>query len=398
MPDVIKYQNSQGTLRLGGGLTTTQVSALNAGKDRAFQQLDLAAALSVSGNTLKVTNLTGHKLISGYPEGRRMWLNVRWYDGSNQLLREDGAYGVIGSVNGTAVKSIIDLADPNSKIYEAHYGLTQEWAATLLSLGYPASLPLGFDRVSGAVDYTLGALAAQAPGTSHETFHFVLNNTVISDNRIPPYGMAYNDAKTRNALPVPATQYGSPSAGGAFNYWDAVTLNPPPGAAYGDIQLMYQPTSWEYVQFLYRANDGTDPFLAAEGANLLSAWLATGMAEPHVMAHATWGTAPAPTCAALGTPGPLSAVAAKKAITLTWAASSTAPSGGYRISYVQAGKLQLRASVGPAVLTYKDIGLTSRVTYTYVVTAWADCNGNGVFDVGVDRESPVSNQASARAG
>jgi len=39
-----------------------------------------------------------------------------------------------------------------------------------------------------------------------------------------------------------------------------------------------------------------------------------------------------------------------------------------------------------------------RAAYTYVVTAWADCNGNGVFDAGVDRESPVSSQASARAG
>ena len=38
------------------------------------------------------------------------------------------------------------------------------------------------------------------------------------------------------------------------------------------------------------------------------------------------------------------------------------------------------------------------MTYTYVVTAWADCNANGVFDVGVDRESVVSNQAAAKAG
>ena len=37
--------------------------------------------------------------------------------------------------------------------------------------------------------------------------------------------------------------------------------------------------------------------------------------------------------------------------------------------HVQAGKLQLRVGVGPAVLAYKDSGLTSRVTYTCVVTA-----------------------------
>ena len=398
MPDVIQYQNSQGTLRLGGGLTTTQISALNAGKDRALQQLDLAASLAVTGNTLKVTNLTGHKLISGYPEGRRMWLNVRWYDASDTLLREDGKYGIVATVNGTPVKSILNLDDPNTKIYQAMYGLTQEWAAKLEAIGYPATLPLGFDRGTGAVNYTLGALAAQAPGTSHETFHFVLNDTVVKDNRIPPYGMAYDDAKTRSTLPVPATQYGSPTAGGTFNYWDAVMLNPPVGAVYAEVRLLYQPTSWEYVQFLYRANDGSDPFLASEGVNLLNAWLATGMAEPHVMATTTWGTAPAPACTAPGTPGTLTAVPAKKSITLTWTASSPAPGGGYRVYYVQAGKLQLRASVGAAVQTYKDTGLTSRVSYTYVVTAWSDCNGNGLFDAGVDVESAVSNQATAKAG
>jgi hypothetical protein len=397
MPDAILYQNTQNTLRLGGGLTTVQIDAITAGKDRARQQLNLAASLSVSGNTLRVTNLTGHKLISGYPEGRRMWLNVKWYNASNALLREDGAYGVVASVNGTPVKSLVNLADSNTKVYEAHYGMTQEWANQLLGLGYPASLPLNFDRVTGAVDYTLGQLAAQAPGTNHETFHFVLNNTVAKDNRIPPYGMTYEEARKRNALPVPATQYGSPSGTAAYNYWDEIALSPPAGAAYATISLMYQPTSWEYIQFLYLANNGQNAFLANEGVNLLNAWLNTGMAEPHVMATATWGNAPPPPCGTPGTPQTLTATAGKKSITLNWKAGSPVPAGGYRIYYNQSGKLQFRAGVGPVTLTYKDSGLTSRVTYTYVVTAWNDCNGNGVFDAGVDTESAVSNSASATA-
>jgi hypothetical protein len=404
MPDVILYQNSQNTLRLGGGLTQVQIDALNAGKSRAQQQLNLAASLSVSGNTLKVTNLTGHKLISGYPEGRRMWLNVKWYDGSNTLLREDGTYGPMTvSINGvpTQVKTILDLDDPNTKIYEAHYGMTQEWANQLLALPKPASLPLSFNRITGAVDYTLGDLAAQAPGTYHETFHFVLNNTVAKDNRIPPYGFSYDTARERNALPVPADQYGNPGAGGTYNYWDEIALSPPAGAVYAEIKLLYQPTSWEYVQFLYLANNGQNAFLAQEGVNLLNAWLNTGMAEPHIMASTTWGSAPpppTPPCGTPGTPGNLTAKSGKKSITLTWGASSPVTTGGYRIYYDQSGKLQFRAGVGPGTLTYKDTGLTSRVTYTYVVTAWNDCNGNGVFDVGVDIESPVSNSASATAG
>jgi len=397
MPDVILYQNAQNTLRLGGGLNTTQIDAIKAGKDRAAQQVQLAASLSVNGNILKVTNLTGHKLISGYPEGRRMWLNIKWYDASNVLLREDGKYDVVASVNGIPVKSIVNLNDPNTKIYEAHYGMTQEWANQLLSLGYSADMALSYDRVTGAVNYTLGQLAAQTPGTDHETFHFVLNNTVAKDNRIPPYGMTYDEARKRNALPVPASQYGSPAAGGTYNYWDDVALNPPTGAAYATIKMMYQPTSWEYVQFLYKANNGQNAFLANEGVNLLTAWLNTGMAEPMVMTSASWGTPPAPACTTPGTPLTLTATAARRAVTLTWMAGTPAPNGGYRIYYNQSGRLQFRAGVSATTLTYRDSGLTSRMTYTYVVTAWQDCNGNGVFDAGIDIESLVSNSATATA-
>jgi len=224
---------------------------------------------------------------------------------------------------------------------------------------------------------------------------------VVKDNRIPPYGMSYEEARKRNALPVPADQYGNPAPTEKYNHWDEIVLNPPGDAAYADIKLLYQPTSWEYVQFLYLANDGSNAFLAKEGVNLLETWLNTGMAEPHVMASATWasagGTTPEPPCKTPGQPQNLIAKAGKKSVTLTWAFGSPTPMSGYRIYYLQSGKLQYRAGVGPTVTTYKDSGLTSRMTYTYLVTAWNDCNGNGVFDVGIDTESAVSTQASATA-
>ena len=108
------------------------------------------------------------------------------------------------------------------------------------------------------------------------------------DNRILPYGFNREEARKRNALPTPADQYGNPAANGVYNYWDSVGLNPPTGATRADIRLLYQPTSWEYIQFLYLANAGQNAFLAQEGSNLLNAWLNTGMAEPHVMAATTW--------------------------------------------------------------------------------------------------------------
>jgi hypothetical protein len=250
IPDAILYQEAVGTLRLGSGLTTVQVDALNAGKDRARQQLDLAASLEVQGNKLKVTNLTGHKLISGYPEGRRMWLNIKWYDKNGALLREDGEYGSLSvDINGTTtqVDTILNLYDPNTKIYEAHYGMSQEWAKSLSDLGYDPNMPLSFDRLTmtGVPDLTLGELAAQPAGSYAETFHFVLNDKVVKDNRIPPYGFNYEEARKRNALPVPATQYGGGS-GGTYNYWDEVSLNPPSGADHAVIPWRQLPGTLQH--------------------------------------------------------------------------------------------------------------------------------------------------------
>jgi hypothetical protein len=324
-----------------------------------------------------------------------MWVNIQWYSSTGSLLREDGAYGDLPvKLDGQTrtVRTLLDLSGSNTRVYETHMAMTQEWAAQLLGLHDPG-LPLSFNRETGAISLTLGQLAAQDPGTYAETFHFVLNNHVAKDNRIPPYGFSYDEAKVRNALPVPASQYGSPGPGGTYNYWDELALNPPTGASYARIRLLYQPTSWEYIQFLYQANTRSNTFLANEGVNLLNTWLNTAMAEPYVMAEAAWGTPPDPTCQVPGAPQNLTAASGKRSITLTWAAGTPAPQGGYRLYYDQSGKLFFITGVGPNVTTYKDSGLSRGAYYCYVARAWNDCNGNGTFDPGVDYESPDSVKA-----
>jgi hypothetical protein len=202
-------------------------------------------------------------------------------------------------------KSIVDLDNPKLKVYEVHPAMTKEWADVLLSVGYPNSMPLSFDRLTGLPDYTLGQLAAlpaSQPGaiSFHETFHFALNNHVAFDNRIPPYQMSYDEAQKRNSLPVPASQYGG-APGGVYQHWDEFDISgiAPGGAVSADLTLYYQGTSWEYVQFLNNAVSNTatgagapnavTPFLADEGKNYLDAWVNTGMVPPYVMATATWG-------------------------------------------------------------------------------------------------------------
>lgn len=394
MPLAIQYLDGQGKLRLGGGMTAPQTNAMLDGALRAKEQLNLAATLSLSGNgnSVKIVNHTGHKLISGYPEGRRMWLRIEWFDGNGDSLLVDGEYGPLdlqmdldGDGQNDTVDTILDLEGANTKIYEAHMGMTQGWAAQLVSLGYPAGLALGYDRVSGAPDFTLGDLAAAAPGTVHETFHFVLNNTVIKDNRIPPYGMSYDVASVRNALPVPASQYGG---GPIYNYYDEVGLNPPSGAQSAIIELLYQPTSWEYIQFLYLANQGTNAFLGDEGVNMLDAWLNAGepvsagepderMAKPYVMASTTWGTPPG-ACDA-PTPSLTSATPGDKHVTVTWQEIPADPIAidGYRLYYDQAGKAQLVVDQPWPAGSYTDTDLTNGQEYCYKATSYtATCESD----------------------
>ena len=296
MPQVMQYMDTAGTLLLGGALSSAETTGMNDGILRAQANLENAASLSVTGNTLRIVNLTGHKLISGYPEGRRMWLNIVWKGSGGVLIREDGAYGPLalsydidGNPGNDTVDTLLDLDDTNTKVYEAHGAITQEWAAKLIAVssGY-ATVPVAYDRITGAVTATVADISALTPGDYHETFHFVLNNKVVKDNRIPPWGMAYNESLERSILPVPATQYGNPGPGDTFDYFDDFVLNPPTDAVTADISLMYQPTSWEYIQFLDHANNGSVAFLANEGANILDAWLNTGMAVPYMMASTTW--------------------------------------------------------------------------------------------------------------
>jgi hypothetical protein len=301
-PDAIVYLEAQNRLVGGNGLDYAQQQGLQEGKLRAKENLRDAAALVVTANDVTVFNLTGHKLTSGYAEGRRMWLNVKWFNSSDVLIREDGHYGKLSVVlhgHATDVETILDAASPYTRIYQARYGISQDWAAKLIALGRPANLPIEFDHVSGAASLTLGQLAAQSPGSSAHTFHLALNNTLLSDNRIPPYEMDRDSAFERNAQPVPATQYGNPASGGYYDNWDKFALTPPAGAARARIRLMYQPTSWEYIQFLMLANDGSVPFLASVGDDVLEAWQQTGMATPYVMCEANWGSsAPVVYCTA----------------------------------------------------------------------------------------------------
>ena len=83
-------------LDLSSELTATRNWALNLLQNESATVRGDGSPDSVAeGDSLcpvevRVTNLTGHKLPTGYPEGRRMWLNVQARDGDDVLIWESG--------------------------------------------------------------------------------------------------------------------------------------------------------------------------------------------------------------------------------------------------------------------------------------------------------------------
>ena len=217
-------------------------AAIAAGINRANYLLSGAATLSVgdAGSQLKVTvtNNCGHKLPTGYPEGRRIWINVKFFDESTNLVSESGAYD-----DATGVLT----HDAQAKVYEVHPGIETNLANAL----------------------------GLSPGPS---FHFVLNNKVYSDNRIPPRG--FNNANFSSFGGAPVNY-----AYADGQYWDDTLYAIPANATRAEVRLYYQSTSKEFVEFLRDEN-----VTNSKGQEMYNLWTANNKCPPTLMGVATWLT------------------------------------------------------------------------------------------------------------
>ncbi|MHC4324591.1 MAG: hypothetical protein ACYSUX_09990, partial [Planctomycetota bacterium] len=219
--------------------------ALDLGKRRAAELLQEAASLDISFSrsgyaTLKITNKTGHKLPSGYEEGRRMWVNAVFLDYSGKVLKEIGKYAEKDDVIfGESIKAPTLIDPENTRVYEILFGISE----------------------AQAEKYNV------KPGKS---FHSVLNDTIIKDNRIPPEGFSNAAFKAHLSQPVGATY-----ADG--QYWDQIELALPEGCRKVAVKLIYESISWEYLKFLAEENK-TDDW----GRKIYDAWTKTGMCPPTV--------------------------------------------------------------------------------------------------------------------
>jgi hypothetical protein len=215
-------------------------AAIDSGMSRATKMLQLAATMSVEAVfdsvTVTITNETGHKLPSGYPEGRRMWINMKAYL-NQSLIQESGAYDPSTGVLSHGV------TDPTTKIYEIKPGLSYDHG---IALGYSES--------------EIGP-----------SFHFVLNDTIYKDNRIPPRGFTNANFEL---IQSPAADYFYSDG----QYWDITGYKLPQMPDSVVVTLYYQTTSKEYVEFLRDEN-----VTNTTGDDLYTYWNTNGKSAPVIM-------------------------------------------------------------------------------------------------------------------
>jgi hypothetical protein len=377
-------------------------AALLAGVERAKQQLLLAATIkNVSYNpsngalSFQVQNNGAHKLISGFPEGRRMFVNIKAYSGGS-LIYEVNPYD-------TAAGTLKGLDYP----YQPEMGL-------------PDPLPMVVGEVY--LDELVYEMKPTSTLTGEaKTFHFALATGRYKDNRIPPKGFRINEAADRISVPVVggSEKPGYFTAAEYSGGYDDVSMTIASGADSVDVSLYYQTTSREYIEFLRDEINGTgnltltDPGASGEPAYIASnpnhpqatffdglrAWgdtiwnlwknnMNVDGAAPFLMAQAAVG-APPTVCTA-EVPTLDSATPGNQQIDLAWSDLSAADPlvTGYTVYYDLAGKAQWIADIiDPKVFTYIDVGLTNGQEYCYKVTSVYDCNGDGT----VFAESGFSN-------
>lgn len=169
--------------------------------------------LTVLGSQLntRIINFTGHKLPTGYPEGRRMWINVKFFNASGDLIGERGRYD-------SATATLIDDG-ADTKVYEAVHG----------------------------IDSSVAALTGLPEGPQ---FRLALVNKKFKDNRIPPMGFTNAAFAADGAEPVPAGIYAD------GQYWDDTLYDIPAGARRAEVRVFHQTSTREYMEFL-RDNDVT---------------------------------------------------------------------------------------------------------------------------------------------
>jgi hypothetical protein len=185
---------------------------------------------------VRVENLTGHKLPTGYPDGRRMWLEIEVQDERGAMLFRSGVYDR--------------------------------------------------DSATRSNDAQLRTYEVRMAANGQEGFHFVLQDQLLEDTRLPPRGFVPSVETMPVGRAYPAIRSSDAGGTSVLAHWDDApyeVLLPRTVGATVKIRatLWYQSVSREFVEFLQSANR-TDGY----GQRMLELWRRYDRAPPFSMATA----------------------------------------------------------------------------------------------------------------
>jgi len=212
--------------------------AVNMSMQRTADMLAAASDMDVNQNgsqlDIRVTNWSGHKLPTGMPEGRRMWLNVQYLDENGAAIEELGSYDW----------STATLDEASTQVWQCKLGVSQ-------------------------------SVADETGVDAGPSFHLVLCNEVLSDNRIPPVGFTNAGFDAIRAAPVGVIYDDE-------QHWSDTAFSIPADAEQAVVTLYFQTTTREMMEFLRDANVTDD-----RGQIAYDAWVARGKSAPVIMDSTT---------------------------------------------------------------------------------------------------------------
>ncbi|MEJ2407526.1 MAG: hypothetical protein P8171_25340 [Candidatus Thiodiazotropha sp.] len=175
--------------------------------------------------TVRVTNLTGHKLPTGYQDGRRMWIDIKAVDQkTGSTLFHSGRFykGKILNPEKAKIYEIISVAEGYDHLMFEGFNI------------------LDLDK-SGVVSHR------------EKEFHFILGNKIEKDNRIPPAGFNKDAYMADAAFIIPRDELDNDYESGQ-NWDDTTYWIHVPSWARGPLEitatLKYQTFGDEFMEFL----------------------------------------------------------------------------------------------------------------------------------------------------
>jgi|GEM_PF-1331604 len=198
---------------------------------------------------VKVINNTGHRVPSGYPDGRRLWINLAVKDGNGKVVYQSGYYD-------SATATLHTDASPQA-------GLQLAQSPVIDATATGSNAVMIYQRITGACNND--DVTACTPSLD------VLNDFILFDNRIPPRGFDYSKYRQSGvkfwnydpATFVPYEEYNS-ATGQSTRYpngrnWDEVTYRftaDPSATLSVRAEALWQTHTREFMEHL-RENDNS---------------------------------------------------------------------------------------------------------------------------------------------